>query len=154
MEKALRDDLDTIRNAGRTPLLIGMSMGNFPATYLANEYHLDLISIASGDSGDWLTFNSPAANHIRTKAECAGLKQSDFTTLLRPLSPVNNLSSLGPRSQFIFGTYDRYIPKSSRDALIAQLEKDRPDIPITNVPLGHRATVLLWKFLVRPYEDL
>jgi hypothetical protein len=153
LEKAFQDDLGTIRNAGRKPLLIGMSMGNFPATYLANKHGLDLISIASGHSGDWLTFNSPAASHIRSKAESAGLSQSDFTGLIAPLSPVNHLAHLGSGSQFIFGTYDHYIPKQSREILIARLGKERPDIPITKVPLGHLATIVLWKFLVRAYED-
>jgi hypothetical protein len=152
IEEAFQDDLDQIRSAGKAPLLIGMSMGNFPATYLANKYRLDLISIASGHSGDWLTFNSPAASHIRSKAESAGVSQSDFTALIAPLSPVNNLGYLGSRSQFIFGTYDHYIPEQSREILIAQLGSERPDIPITKVPLGHLATIVLWKFLAQPYE--
>jgi hypothetical protein len=152
-EKLFLGDLDAIRKTGREPLLIGMSMGNFPATYLANKYRLDLISIASGHSGDWLTFNSPAANHIRLKAEAMGLRESDFTALLGPVSPIHNLRSLGPKSQFIFGTFDRYIPKFSRDALIAQLAKERPDIAVTKFPFGHLATIFLWKFLARHYED-
>jgi hypothetical protein len=154
IENTIQDDLDKIHSIGKTPLFIGMSMGNYPATYLANKYRFDLISIVSGHSGDWLTFNSPAASHIRSKAESAGLGQSDFTALLSPLSPLNNLRYLGTHSQFIVGTFDHYIPKQSRDALIAGLGKDRPDIPIIRVPLGHLATILLWKYLVRPYEDI
>jgi hypothetical protein len=154
LEGAFQDDLKAIRNSGREPLLIGMSMGNFPATYLANKYELDLISVASGHSGDWLTFNSLAARHIRLKAEAMGLKESDFTALLQPLSPVNNVRSLGPGSQFIFGAFDRYIPQYSRERLITKLRKDRPDIPITIAPLGHVATIFLWKLLARSYKDL
>jgi hypothetical protein len=153
IEKALQNDLDKIYRAGKAPLLIGMSMGNYPATYMANKHRLDLISIASGHSGDWLTFNSPAARHIRRKAESLGLSQSDFTDLLAPLSPVNNLRGLGSRSQFIFGSYDHYIPQYSRDILIAELGSERPDLPIIKAPLGHLATILLWKLLAQHYED-
>ncbi|WP_298243066.1 hypothetical protein [uncultured Bradyrhizobium sp.] len=152
-EKVFVQDLATIRKSGRDPLLIGLSMGNFAATYLANKYHLDLISVASGHSGDWLTFNSPASRHLRLKAEAAGLQEADFVARLHSISPVNNLCSLGAASQFIFGNFDHYIPQYSRDALIAELRQNRPDIPIVKVPFGHVVTILLWKFLAHDYRD-
>ena len=153
VEKVFADDLEKIRQGGHEPLLIGMSMGNFPATFLANKYGLDLISIASGHSGDWLTFHSPAAAHLRRKATDAGLRESDFKDLLRPVSPVSNLRSLGSGSQFIFGTFDHYIPRYSRDVLIDQIRKERPDIPVTTVPTGHLAAIMLWRCFVRRYDD-
>ena len=149
MERAFECDLEVLQARKTPPLLLAMSMGNFPATYFANTHRLDLYSIASGHSGDWLTFHSPAAKHIRLKAERAGRVEMDFAVPLRRLSPINNIQMIGQSSRFLFGTYDRYIPFASREALISKLSVERPLIPVQQIPFGHMATILLWKRFIK-----
>lgn len=140
-----KDDIVNLQRLGKKPRLIGMSMGNFPATFLANRYQLPLLSIASGHRGDWLTFHSPAARHIKYKAEAAGFSEEDFIGPLHDLNPIQNLGSLGLGSTFLFGAYDKFIPPYSRGALITKLTIERPDISVRSVPFGHMVTIMLWK---------
>jgi hypothetical protein len=148
IEAAFEHDCRAISGRGEKPLLVAMSMGNFPATYLANKFSLDLISIASGHRGDWLTFHSPAAAHIRRKAEAAGWRESDFTAPIEALSPIANISGIGKQSRFLIGDYDVYIPSASRALLMAHVRKVRPDIAIRRIPFGHLSTIMLWRWMI------
>jgi hypothetical protein len=149
VEAAFELDRLQILATRQRPTLVAMSMGNFPATYLANKFGYDLISIASGHSGDWLTFHSPAAAHIRHKAEQAGYVEADFAEPLAKLSPVNNILNLGACSRFLLGSHDLYIPEFSRRLLVAEQQRVRPDLVVKWVPFGHLATILLWQLLLK-----
>lgn len=123
---------------------IGLSMGNFPATYISNTNNMRLISVASGDRGERLVFSSPAARAIRMKAENKGYHQDDFRKLLEPYNPINNIFNLSAESHFIFGIRDAFIPKPSRDSLVSTLKEHRPEIPVDLLPFGHVMTLLNW----------
>lgn len=148
MSVTVRADVDAIRARGFAPRFVAMSIGNFPATYLANVLRADLLSIASGDRGEWLTFNSPASRHIRAKAERLGHTIPEFEATLRDMNPVSNLADIGPESCFLFGAHDHFIPRESREALIERVRSQRPSLPIKIVPLGHLCTILNWQRLV------
>lgn len=127
--------------------LVGLSIGNFPATYLANKYGLRLLSVASGARGDWLIFNSRAATHIRDRALKRGHSIDSFAPVLKGWNPIENLSQLGPRSKFVLGMFDSFVPRESQRALIEQLRSDSPQTDVWQLPLGHRATIWAWRWM-------
>jgi formylmethanofuran dehydrogenase subunit E-like metal-binding protein len=120
-------------------------MGTFPATYLANKYRLRLLSITSGHSGDWLTFHSPAARHVKETAISKGHTEQEFSQTLAPYNPIANVKALDNNSLFISGKNDLIIPAQSRNQLALKLSADRPEIEQRIVPYGHVCTLLFWQ---------
>lgn len=128
-------------------VLVGLSIGNVPATYLANKHRLRLISVSSGARGEWLIFNSRAAVHIKRKASRKGNTPEMFETALKGWNPIDNLKGIDERSTFVFGRFDSFVARESQLALIEQIHQDSPSSTIWQLPLGHRGAILAWRFL-------
>lgn len=138
----IEDAADQIERR-RPPVLVGLSMGSVPATLLAGRYRTPLWSFASADRGDLMIWQSPAARPVRREAEAAGVTLGDFTRALRGLHPIEWLDRIDPASRFSVGSFDRYVPRARRRALV---KRAAATVPIDNVvfePLGHFGVMAL-----------
>jgi pimeloyl-ACP methyl ester carboxylesterase len=121
--------------------LVGLSIGNFVATYLANRIGARLWSVASGDRGEVLVWNSILAEGIRKQAEANGVHYPDFEKTLNAFNPINNLDNLGDGSTFIAGRFDKIVPyRCARNVALAARSLNRTTRRIV-LPLGHSGTL-------------
>ena len=134
--------------------LVGLSIGNFVATYIANQIGARLFSVASGDRGEVLVWSSPLADGIRKQAETSGLRYADFETTLNTFNPINNLDNIGDGSVFIAGRFDKVIPyRCARNVALTARAQNSTTRRIV-LPLGHTSTLLAGarylRFLTKP----
>jgi hypothetical protein len=129
-----------LAKAVRTPVIIGYSLGTFPATYLANQLGLQLHAIASADRGDLMIWESPATRALRAMATELGYGREHFEETLKGLNPIENLAHLAPGSTFLFGDGDRYIPQERADALKDAIGQ-YPNLKSFTVAGGHLQTL-------------
>jgi pimeloyl-ACP methyl ester carboxylesterase len=84
-------------------LIVGLSVGTYPATYLANRTGARLCSVASADRGDLAIWESPATRLIKRRAMQKGIRLSDYSEALVGSHPVENLAGVAPNSIFVVG---------------------------------------------------
>ena len=75
------DALRLIREVGIRPqdlVVIGLSVGTAPATYLANHFGARLYSVASADYGHLMLWQSPATLLVKARAIEKGYSLADF----------------------------------------------------------------------------
>lgn len=122
--------------------LVGLSIGNFAATYIANKIGARLWSVAAGDRGEVLVWKSSLAEGIRTQAESNGLRFSDFEKTLNAFNPINNLDNIGDHSIFIAGCFDTVVPyRCARNVALAARTRNRSARRII-LPFGHSGTLI------------
>lgn len=121
--------------------LLGLSIGNFAATYLANLTGARLWSIASGDRGEVLLWSSAYASGVRRQAEARGYGFADFAAALRDFNPINNLRNIAAGSTFIAGRFDRVVPYRSAMNVAAEARSHNPATCSIVLPLGHTGTL-------------
>lgn len=122
--------------------IIGLSIGNAPATLLASRIGARLVSIASADRGDLLLWESPGSRHIKARAIGKGYQLDDFTAAMQGYNPVENLGGLAAGSSFLFGSRDELIPKVRRDGLMTALNGEAGRHNIASIDAGHAATLV------------
>src|SRR5436189_4927118 len=76
-------------------LIVGLSIGSYPATHLANRMGAQLCSIASADRGDLAIWESPATRIIRRRAVHKGYQLSDYSDAFLGTHPAENLRGIG-----------------------------------------------------------
>lgn len=151
--KSIQQDVDRkIQTQGAPSLVIGFSIGTVPATLVASRYRLPLWSFASADRGDLMIWQSPAARKVRDEARHAGLDLHDFARSLRGLCPIDCVSGVDPRSRFVSGAFDRYIPRRRSQALMKEAARVVPAENIRCLPLGHFGVILSSSFLQRRWS--
>jgi hypothetical protein len=106
------------RLAGRDVLIVGLSVGTYPATYLANALGARLCSVASADRGDLMIWQSPAAIRVKERAMAKGYRLVDFARTLRGYNPVDNMRGLSRSSTFVVGMRDSLVPVPRTKRLI------------------------------------
>lgn len=121
--------------------LLGLSIGNFAATYLANLVGARLWSIASGDRGEVLLWSSTYASGVRMQAEARGYSFADFAAALRDFNPINNLRNIAAGSIFIAGRFDRIVPYDSAKKVAAEARSHNPATSSIVLPFGHNGTL-------------
>ncbi len=121
--------------------LVGLSIGNFAATYIANQIGARLYSVASGDRGEELVWNSVLAKGIRAQAEARGLSYADFKTALHAFNPINNLDNLGDGSIFISGRFDRVVPYRCASTIAVTARTRNHTMRRIVLPFGHSGTL-------------
>jgi hypothetical protein len=153
--KALRRVVDDAENlfvkldTRRSELLvIGLSLGNAPATYFANGVGARLCSIGSADRGDLLLWESPATRPIKDRAMSKGLDLADFACASRGYHPAENLAGLPHGCKFAMGKWDDCIPAPRRRALAAAVRKHARGSTIVSVDGGHAQTLTQGAFLL------
>jgi hypothetical protein len=117
------------RHSAKSFRIIGLSIGNFPATILANRWGARLCSVCSADRGDSMIWESPAARHVRIEAEARGYTTEDFTHALEGYHPIQNLENLGAHSCFIVSPVDQLVP-AHRTRALANAVRSAPSQPV------------------------
>lgn len=123
------------------PMIVGLSAGTFPATYLANRTGARLCSVASVDRADLAVWHSPATRNIKSRAEQNGLELSHYSEALRGCHPAQNLAGIGPHSVFVLGTRDPYIPPRCRAGLLHAIDRYAVAPIVIELDTGHFGTL-------------
>lgn len=151
--KALRwivEDAEALLAPQRRPVVvIGYSLGTYPAIYLANRLRTRIFAVAPADRGDLMIWQSPAAIDIRRRAQAVGLEFGDYARALRGCNPVDNLEGLTEGSAFVIGDADPFIPRERSQALIKQVRQRNPNVRIVKAKGGHLRTLVHGSRLVR-----
>lgn len=120
---------------------VGFSMGNGPATVLANKAHARLCSVTSADRGDLMLWQSDAAVDVKHLARRKGYEIGDFRQALAGLNPIDNLSNIASDSVFIAAERDMFVPKARRMALLDAVRNIVPSAQILTADRGHVRTI-------------
>ena len=129
--------------AARDAVIVGLSAGSYPATYLANRIGARLCSVASADRVDLLIWESPAARSVRRRASQKGYAVSHYTTTLDGSHPAQNLRGLAPHSLFVVGRTDPFIPTGRMNGLLVAVEAHAPRCHVVKLTAGHVKTLML-----------
>ena len=144
--------LDQLSIPAGTVTSVGFSMGNGPATVLANKAHARLCSVTSADRGDLMLWQSDAAVDVKHLARRKGYQSGDFRQALSGLDPIDNLSNIAPDSVFIAAERDMFVPKARRMALLDAVRDIVPSAQIMTADRGHVRTI--WQTAQRLPEIL
>jgi len=129
--------------------LLGLSIGNFAATYLANMLGARLWAIAPGDRGETLIWTSSIAAGLRQRAEASGYGFNDFGAALAEFNPINNLRNIRAGSTFVVGRFDKVVPYRSAMKVAAEASTHNPATRSIVLPLGHAGTLFAGVQLLR-----
>ncbi len=144
--------LERLAISPETITSVGFSMGNGPATVLANKSHARLCSVTSADRGDLMLWQSDAAVDIKHLARRKGYQIGDFRQALTGLDPIDNLSNIASDSVFIAAERDMFVPKARRVALLDAVRDIVPSAQIMTADRGHVRTI--WQTAQRLPEIL
>src|SRR5262245_19327376 len=143
----LANDAEQLLNdnhiAARDAVVVGLSAGSYPATFLANRIGARLCSVASADRVDLLIWQSPAAGIIRRRASRKGYVVSHYSNTLEGSHPAQNLRGLAPHSLFVVGRGDPFIPVGRVNGLLAAIEAHAPRCHVVRLAAGHVKTMML-----------
>jgi hypothetical protein len=124
-------------------LIVGLSVGSFPATFLANRTGARLCSVASADRADLTLWQSPATHSIKSRALQAGIGLADYVAALVDAHPAHNLATIGQDSVFLLGQRDPFIPTERSTGLLQAIAASRPDARVVRLDAGHFKTLVL-----------
>jgi hypothetical protein len=122
-------------------LIVGLSVGSYPATYLANRIGARLCSVASADRGDLAIWESPATHIIKRRAVHKGYQLSDYSQALFGTHPAENLARIGAGSVFVMGDRDPHVPQGCKAGLLRAIETDAPGSQVIRLNAGHFKTL-------------
>ena len=128
---------------GRDVLIVGLSAGTYPATYLANRLGARLFSVASADRADLAFWESPATRLIKQRAMRQGFGLKDYSEALRGSHPAENLKGIAPNSVFVIGRRDPFIPACRQQRLSQAIETHADRAQIVEVDAGHFKTLVM-----------
>jgi hypothetical protein len=127
---------------GKNAIIIGLSVGSYPATYLASRIGGCLCAVASADRGDLVIWESFATRIIKHRAVQKGYGLAHYTKALQGTHPVENLCGLAPNSLFVFGHRDPFVPAARTNGLLWALDKYAPRAHVAKVHGGHFKTLV------------
>jgi hypothetical protein len=140
------DALRLIREVGIRPqnlVVMGLSVGTAPATYLANLIGARLYSVASADYGHLMLWQSPATLLVKARAIEKGYTLANFADAMDGRHPVENLLNLRKGSVFLFGDRDLLVPAPRRKALTDAVRSLAGRAQIVALNHGHVETMVL-----------
>jgi pimeloyl-ACP methyl ester carboxylesterase len=123
-------------------LVVGLSVGTYPATYLANRIGARLCSVASADRADLAVWQSPATRIIRSRAIQKGLRLADYSTALNGTHPAQNLRGIAKNSLFVMGQRDPFVPQPRSAGLLQAIEAHAPAAQVVRLNAGHFKTLV------------
>jgi len=123
-------------------LIVGLSIGSYPATYLANRIGARLCSVASADRADLAIWESPATRIIRRRAVHKGYQLSDYTDAFLGTHPAENLCGIGGGSIFVMGDHDPFVPSDCKAGLLRAIETHSPSAQVIRLNAGHFKTMV------------
>jgi pimeloyl-ACP methyl ester carboxylesterase len=134
--------LDDHRVPGKNAVIIGLSVGSYPATYLASRIGGRLCAVASADRGDLVIWESFATRIIKHRAIQKGYGLSHYSTALQGTHPADNLRGLAPNSLFVFGRRDPFVPAARTNGMLRALDTHAPRAHVVKVHGGHFKTLV------------
>jgi pimeloyl-ACP methyl ester carboxylesterase len=123
-------------------LIVGLSVGTFPATYLANRLGARLCAVASADRADLMVWQSPAARLIKRRAIQKGFRLADYAKAMRGCHPAHNLAGIHRKSLFVLGSRDPFIPPRRKAGLLEAIETHAPRAQVVTLDAGHFRTLM------------
>ena len=123
-------------------LIVGLSVGTYPAIYLANRIGARVCAVAAADRGDLMLWQSPATRIIKRRAIQRGLRLWQFSKAMLGYHPAQNLAGVGHNSLFVVGERDPFIPPRRRAGLLQAIKACAPRIHVASVAGGHVKTLL------------
>ena len=129
------------RGVAEDALIVGLSVGSYPATYLANRIGARLCSVASADRGDLAIWESPATHIIKRRAVDKGYQLSHYSHALFGTHPAQNLARIAADSLFVMGDRDPYVPQGCKAGLLRAIETDAPGAQVIRLNAGHFKTL-------------
>jgi hypothetical protein len=123
-------------------LIVGLSVGSYPAIYLANRIGAKVCAVAAADRGDLMLWQSPAARIIKRRAIQRGVRLWQFSKAMLGCHPVQNLAKIGRDSVFVVGERDPFIPPRRRAGLLQAIERCASGTRVATVAGGHVKTLM------------
>jgi pimeloyl-ACP methyl ester carboxylesterase len=127
---------------GRDALIIGLSLGSYPATVLANRIGARLCAVAAADRADLMMWESPAARPIKQRAVLRGLHLRHYAKIMRGWHPAHNLGGISPDSVFVMGERDPFIPPRRSAGLLEAINRCAPKARVFKLAAGHVKTMV------------
>ncbi len=135
--------------------VIGLSIGTFPAFYVANNLGVKrIVVICPGARLGENIYGSIATRKIKKEAQEKYPHHEDYDRLLEGFNPIDNISNLPKNEVYVeIGKFDRYIPsRSGRELMDALMENGKnPHVKIHDF-FGHCLTIHSWA--VRNKRDM
>jgi pimeloyl-ACP methyl ester carboxylesterase len=123
-------------------VLVGLSVGSYVATYLANRLRARLCFVAGADRADLMLWQSPAARIVKKRARLKGHRWANFAHSMRKYHPAENLAGIARDSLFIMGRRDPFIPRRRAEGLLRALCKSAPRARVVTLEGGHLHTLV------------
>lgn len=123
-------------------LIVGLSVGSYPATYLANRIGARLCAIATADRADLMLWQSPATRLVRRRCLQRGVDLSRCSRAMAGLHPVQNLAGIAADSMFIIGKRDPFIPPRRSRGLLRGVRRHAPEARVVMLDAGHVKTMV------------
>jgi hypothetical protein len=143
--RGLVDDAQRLlagRGCAKDALIVGLSVGSYPATYLANRIGARLCSVASADRGDLSIWESPATGIVKRRAMQKGYELAHYSDAFIGTHPAENLSGIAADSVFVIGDRDPYIPRHRKAGLLQAIEAHAPRAQVIKLHAGHFKTLM------------
>jgi hypothetical protein len=137
--EALLTDLQV---QAREALIIGLSVGTYPAIFLANRIGATVCAVAAADRADLMLWQSRAGRIIKRRALQRGLELAHYSAAMRGYHPVQNLQGIAPASAFVVGARDPFVPARRRRGLLRALERNAPRARVIALDAGHVKTMI------------
>ena len=126
---------------GQDVLVVGLSLGTYPATVLANRIGARLCAVAAADRADLMIWESPAARLVKRRALQRGLRLAHYAKVMRGWHPAHNLAGIASDSVFLMGERDPFIPPRRRAGLLQAIERFAPKVRVFKLAAGHVKTM-------------
>jgi hypothetical protein len=143
--RALVDDAEKVLRNRRLPvedaIIVGLSVGTYPATYLANQLGARLCSVASADRADLAVWDSPATRIVKHRAMQQGVQLLHYSAALEGTHPAHNLAGVGKNSVFVIGKRDPFVPAARTAGLLRAIETHAPHAQVITLAAGHFKTL-------------
>jgi hypothetical protein len=127
---------------GGEALIVGLSVGTYPATFLANMIGARLCAVGAADRADLMLWESPAARLVKRRAQQRGVRLSHYSRAMRGHHPVQNLARLAADSVFVMGARDPFIPTRRANGLLKAIAKFAPQARVISLDAGHVKTMM------------
>ena len=122
--------------------IVGLSVGNYPAIYLANRIGARVCAVAPADRADLMLWQSPAARLVKRRAIQRGVRLSHYSRAMLGCHPVGNLAGIGRNSMFVMGDRDPFIPTRRSEALLQAVASQAPTAQVVRLDAGHVKTLI------------
>jgi hypothetical protein len=124
-------------------IIVGLSVGTYPATFLANRVGARLCAVAAADRADLMLWQSPAARLVKRRCMQRGLELSHCSKVMSGYHPVQNLAGIHPNSMFIMGDRDPFIPSRRSTGLLRAIQRHAPQASVVKFEAGHVMTMMM-----------